>query len=65
MNDILNSLKISGNRASFVIGGAPDNPVDGKVLEVSTDKVIIETTHNGMTYRYAMHPTHAVIIERV
>ncbi|HBA53778.1 hypothetical protein [Syntrophorhabdus aromaticivorans] len=64
MMHILKKLKESGDLASFVIGGAPNNPIDGKVLEVKTDSVIIETAVDGTKYRYLMHPDNVVIVER-
>lgn len=64
MINILTHLSETGGVASFLVGGAPDNPIDGIVVQVSSEKVVIETEVAGNKYRYAMHPSNVVIIER-
>jgi hypothetical protein len=60
---ILDSLRASGAEASFCFGGAPNNPVIGKVIESKDDKTIIQTYVNGKEYRYITHPNNVVIVE--
>jgi hypothetical protein len=64
MKEILDDLKVHGTEASFCFGGAPNNPIIGKVVVSTDDKTVIQTFVNGTDYRYITHPSNIVIVER-